>query len=210
LNTPVSISANSSYRPPNPSLFSHLRFPPDKYKAFQTKVHVRTLCPKFKEDKKFLYSTQYADRLYHKYLVVTVKDKDYIGKQFIGAAKVDLHTLLTGPQKQVLELTERGKPSGQITFFVQFEKINIVHVNFRKAQVVNVPNYHVTKQPNCYLLFSTDKKEHKLSIKTKEVEGCNPVFPRVECLRFNTHFKVQHDTHTRLPRRPPNPSTLVF
>eukprot|EP00954_Amorphochlora_amoebiformis_P009443 734311-Amorphochlora_amoeboformis.AAC.2 len=82
-NTPVSLSSSAIVQ-----LNSHFVF----------KVQKKTLNPVYDTDEEFNYATQYADRLQFKHLIINIHDKDFWGKEYIGSAKVDLHTLLTGPE----------------------------------------------------------------------------------------------------------------
>ncbi|GAB5367816.1 hypothetical protein AAMO2058_001264000 [Amorphochlora amoebiformis] len=161
----------------------------DKYRKFNTPVQKKTLNPVYDTDEEFNYATQYADRLQFKHLIINIHDKDFWGKEYIGSAKVDLHTLLTGPVSHSLEVINKGQPAGRIKFKVEMTEIVHLKVYFRSCAITNLPLIG-GKEPSCKLKFETDISEHKVDIETTvKRETRNPEWTRLEQLRFNTNFR---------------------
>mmetsp|Transcript_4127 Transcript_4127/g.9687 ORF Transcript_4127/g.9687 Transcript_4127/m.9687 type:complete len:688 (-) Transcript_4127:244-2307(-) len=166
----------------------YCKFDFDKYRKFNTEVVRKSLNPRFKTDESFNYATQYADRLYRKNLVVTVQDKDFWGKDYLGTAKVDLHTILTGPVDHNLAILDKGEPAGRIKFKVEMTEMVHFKIFFKSACINNLPRIN-GREPSVKLTFTTNKPEHKLNVESQQVRGCDPEFHRTEQLRFTTNLR---------------------
>eukprot|EP00466_Bigelowiella_natans_P016317 jgi/Bigna1/83003/fgenesh1_pg.100_\ len=176
----------------------YVKFDFDKYRKFNTPVLRKTLNPSWDTDESFKYATQYPDRLMYKHLLITVQDKDFWGKDYIGSVKVDLHTLLTGPVCHNLTINNKGEPAGRIKFKLEMTEIVNFKVKFKSAGLTGLPRIN-GREPSTSLHFSTDVTEHKLSVTTQvQNETSNPEWLRVEQLRFNTHLRELFNTQLRM------------
>jgi len=167
----------------------YCKFDFDKFRKFNTKVIRKTLNPVFDTDETFNYATQFADRLQYKHLVITVQDKDFWGKDYIGSCKVDLHTLLTGPINHTLAIINKGNPAGRIKFKVEMIEICNLKVFFKSVCLSDLPKVN-HREPSVRLNFRTDVTEHKVDVNTPIIrETRNPEWSRLEQLRFNTNLR---------------------
>lgn len=165
------------------------KFDFDKFKKFNTPVVKKTLNPKYDTDEKFFYTTQYADRLHHKNLVIDCHDKDFWGSKYIGTAKVDLHTILTGPIYHNLPLQDRGKNSGRVKFKVEMTQLFNLKIYFQGATITDLPRIKGS-DPNIRLRFYTDVNDHNLNVTSDEQRRtCNPEWRSLETLRINSDFR---------------------
>mmetsp|Transcript_9757 Transcript_9757/g.14643 ORF Transcript_9757/g.14643 Transcript_9757/m.14643 type:complete len:764 (+) Transcript_9757:29-2320(+) len=166
----------------------------DKYRKFQTNVVKKSVNPVFDTDETFHYITMYSNRLQFKHLVISVHDKDFWGKEFIGTAKVDLHTILTGPVEHSLQLMNKGQPAGTIKFKVEMTQLVSLKVNVLACCIINIPPHTNGKPRTTRIKFTTDHSEHKLATETSAKSGTETEWQHVGELRFNTNLKELWNT----------------
>lgn len=162
----------------------------DKFRTVRTETIRRNLSPTFETDESFAYSTQYPDRLRYKSLTISVHDKDIFGKDFIGMAKVDLHTLLTGPIRHRLELNDGTKPTGVVLFSLEMNKIERLRVFFQRASLEGFLTGRAAVAEPVSIGITTDSPDHKAGhIRSDISRGRRPEWSKLPQLTIHTHFR---------------------
>eukprot|EP00835_Amoeboradix_gromovi_P004870 NODE_410_length_9177_cov_0.515091.p1 type:complete len:568 gc:universal NODE_410_length_9177_cov_0.515091:7723-6020(-) len=163
----------------------YIKFNFDNFKSFETEVIKKNLNPSFQLKQEFYYETRYIQRLREKTLSLDVYDKDIIGRDdFIGACKIDLHTLCTGPVHHELELRDIRKHTGKVILDVEFVIVNDIQLTIKDVQA----NFD-TELKSAYLkyhLLNTKGVEYK----TSHCENTkSPSWAEFEQIVFNCPLK---------------------
>lgn len=140
--------------------------------------------------KTFFYSTRYVDQLAKKPLTIHVKDHNrWTSDTYIGSAKISLSTIVTGPERQRIQLIRDRDDfkSGYITFRVEAEQL------CRNMQIlfsdVRIPLWSDPRQKGAtvYVRACLDDgtKGNAIVLPSKPAKFA-PVWPRPPALRLDT------------------------
>ena len=123
----------------------------DGYKSFQTSTAKCTILPQWDTDVCFNYETAYSDQLQHKSLIVFAYDENAVHENvFMGQARVDLHTLATGPSDVTLTLLNGDVKVGKVFFQIEMNEMTESVLMVSKAVVT--PAHELAHRPSWWYL----------------------------------------------------------
>eukprot|EP00727_Mastigamoeba_balamuthi_P004500 m51a1_g14048 hypothetical protein (1075) ;mRNA; r:1186919-1192565 len=112
----------------------------DRARVLRSESVRGTQSPAWLLEASFDYATRYADRLGAKYLCVDVWDGAEGSRAHVGAARVDLLTVATGPVEHSRELVDDlGRPCGRVSFRCEARNVSSVRVQLSGLCLVPGP-----------------------------------------------------------------------
>jgi len=173
-----------------PPLYCVLNF--DHFKKIKTKVvkpQGENKTVSWAEDVTFNYMTKYTDRLKYKSFSIQVYAKGMLSNEFIGATKVDLHTLLTGPISHNLQLWNQVRSAGSVRFKLSMKQNVLLKIFFKNLAIFNLPRLKSGKYPPIFLRVGTTDPKVKSKVETVLRDNTQDAeWFKVEQLRFSTTF----------------------
>lgn len=120
-------------------------------RAFNTKgFSSASMRPTWDDDISFEYVSPSVEQLTSRYLMIEC----YGGEAFLGACRVSLYNVATGPTGFQLELKDGMRDVGRLNFHCSMELISDVAIQLSRVVVDQLPRLGYDDAPNPYLSYS--------------------------------------------------------
>jgi uncharacterized protein YbdZ (MbtH family) len=124
-----------------------------------------------------LYETKFGRKLHLKFLILEVYNYDrFLKDDLLGAVKVDLYTIATGPVRHQLTLKNKNdEPAGIITFSVKMIEYADVKLSFSNIRIKNI-SVPDADELNPFVSIRSVNSKNKQKITSEVLERTSEAF----------------------------------